>query len=155
MDSLTPLALPLLAWLGPALCVGLAAWQVRKLTQGRAPGREALTERLKGVESAEGREELRQELREERRDAERSIALSGLWPHSMARVSLATGTALAVATLAQKEGALAGHVLSASVQFIGGFAGMAGCSLFGQQAKVRAAELRRGWREAVEMAARE
>jgi hypothetical protein len=149
------LAWLVLGWLGPALCVVVAGWQVRKLSRLAAPTRAVLGERIRGLASPAERAELRQELQEQRRDAERGIALARLWPHSLARVSLASGTALGIASLAHRGAPLLETLVPAMGAFIGGFAGMAACAMFGRQAKGAAGSLRRGWREAVEMASDE
>jgi hypothetical protein len=155
LDLLARLPLLFAAWLGPALCVLVAAWRVRSLGRVRAPRPGDLREQLRRASSPAEREEVRQELRENRRDAERALAMAALWPHSLARVSLATGTALAVAILAQHGESLAERLVPATVAFVGGFAGLTGCAIFGQQAKGLASKLRQGWRDAEETAARE
>jgi hypothetical protein len=155
VGSLGPLSLLFAAWLGPALCVALAARRATRVSGLAAPARAEISARMAGALSESARQELRQELKEQRRDAERALTLAALWPHSLARVSLATGTAMAVAILAHQGDVLAARLVGAMVSFVGGFAGMAGCAIFGQQAKGAAGRVRQSWREATETAARE
>jgi hypothetical protein len=90
---------------------------------------------------------LRAELRDAQREAERALSLATLLPRSLARVALATGTALSLTTLARGL-PLAGPelVIGAAGGFVGGFVGMIGCTAFGRQARTLATELRQSWK---------
>lgn len=93
----------------------------------------------------------RAELDEERREAERALSLAVLLPRTLARISLATGTAAGLTTLARGL-PLAGPELVAGAVggFAGGFVGMMMCAAFGRQAKSLADQLRQGWKRVAE-----
>jgi hypothetical protein len=143
-------------WLSATACVAASAWHVSRLGRRAPPLVEEVRARLAGAASAAERELFRAELREDQRAAERALSLATLLPRSLARVALAMGTALSLTTLARGL-PLAGPelVLGAAGGFVGGFAGMLGCTLFGRQARSLATELRRSWKRVLEFAERE
>lgn len=145
--------LVVVAWFAAGACIGLSAWQLRRLARHRAPTRATLTAELAAATGDE-RARLEEDLRERADDAERALGLATLLPRSLARVSLATGTALALTSLAKGIGTAAALVPAGVVEFVAGFAGMTGCTLIGRQAKSLAGELRLGWREALKLAQR-
>jgi hypothetical protein len=134
-------------WLSAIACVAAAAWHVRRLARRAPPAIEEVRARLGQAGSLADRELVRAELREDQREAERALSLAVLLPRSLARVALATGTALSLTILARGL-PLAGPelVLGAGVGFLGGFVGMMGCTAFGRQAKSVAFELRQSWK---------
>jgi hypothetical protein len=145
--------LVVVAWLAAGACVAVSAWHLRRLSRFRAPARATLNAELAAATGPE-REKLEEELRERADDAQRALGLATLLPRSLARVSLATGTALALTSLAKGIGSTAALVPTGLVEFIAGFTGLTGCSLIGRQAKVLAGEMRLGWREALKLAER-
>jgi hypothetical protein len=138
----------LVAWLAAAACVSLSAWHVRRLGRYRPPSRTELRARLETPETATPDAALEDELRERAEEAERALAFATLLPRSLARISLATGTALALTSLARGIGTGATRVPAGAIEFAAGFTGMIVCTIFGRQAKVLAQELRQGWRDA-------
>ena len=100
-----------------------------------------------GLASETERELLRAELGEERRTAERALSLAVLLPRSLARVSLATGTAFSLTTLARGLPHVGPALIAgAAGGFVGGLLGMMVCSAFGRQARSVAGELRQRWK---------
>lgn len=149
MDALTLRALGFAAagWLGAAACAVASAWHVRRLARYAPPSVEVVLTRGAGLASETDRQLLRAELGEEQREAERALSLAVLLPRSLARVSLATGTAFSLTTLARGL-PLAGPALIAGAVggFLGGLVGMTACAAFGRQAKAVAGELRQRWK---------
>lgn len=149
MDALTLRALGFAAagWLGAVACALASGWHVRRLARHAPPTLEEVLARRAELVSETERELLRTELGEERRGAERALSLSVLLPRSLARVSLATGTAFSLTTLARGL-PLAGPGLIAGALggFVGGLFGMMACAAFGRQARSLAAELRQDWK---------
>ncbi len=90
-----------------------------------------------------------QALREERNEAERLLSLATVWPRSLARISLASGTALAVTSLAKGLGTPGSRLPGGMLEFSAGFVGMLVCAGFGRQARDVAAKHRQAWRDAL------
>lgn len=155
MISLPALGLVFVAWLAAAACVALSAWHVRRLARFVPPTRAVVSARLASLSSERERAEAVQALREEQSDAERQLSLAILWPRSMARVSLASGTALAVTSLAEGLDANGPRLPGGMLEFVAGFVGMMMCAAFGRQAKAAAGKLRQGWRDALRAIAHE
>lgn len=149
------IGLVLAAWFVAVGCGFLSAWHVRKLTRLAAPARAALRSRFDAISDAGERSAVLEALREEQRDVERELSNATLWPRSLARISLASGTALALTSLARGLGAGAGRLPGGLLEFSAGFVGMLVCAAFGRQAKDAAGQLRQGWREALRVLARE
>jgi hypothetical protein len=149
------LGLVVVAWVAAALCVFLSARHVRRLSRHAAPGRAELAARVQALTGAEQRAELQAELRERAEDADHALALATLVPRSLARISLASGTAIALTSLAKGLGSGLTRVPSGLLEFAAGFAGMVACSYFGRQARDLAAEIRLGWRAAIKLVSRE
>jgi hypothetical protein len=141
------------AWVAAALCVFLSARHVRRLSRHAAPGRAELASRLQALTGAAQRAELHSELCERAEEADRALGLATLLPRSLARISLATGTAIALTSLAKGIGSGLTRVPSGLLEFAAGFAGMVACSYFGRQARALATEIRLGWRAALKVAA--
>ncbi len=154
MDTLPAVALAVTAWLITGACVAMSVRVVRRLSRVSAPVPAELARRLHGLDPAE-RSAALDAFEQERADAGRALLFAELWPRSLARISLASGTALAVTSLAKGLGAGGAAVTGGLVEFAAGFAGMALCATFGRQAKEQAADLRRRWRDAAKVAARE
>jgi hypothetical protein len=142
------LAFSAAGWVSAAICVGAAGWHVRRLRRHAPPSLETVAGELARSGSETEREAIRAELRERRADAERALSLATLVPRSLARIALASGTALALTSLA-KQIPFAGPALvgAAGIGFIGGFAGLLGCTAFGRQAKSLATEMRQHWKK--------
>jgi hypothetical protein len=149
------ISLVLTAWFVAVACALLSAWHVRKLARLAAPARAELRSRFEAMSGASERSAALVALHEEQRDAERELSSATLWPRSLARISLASGTALAVTSLARGLGSGAGHLPGGMLEFSAGFVGMLVCAAFGRQAKGAATQLRQGWREALRVLARE
>ena len=113
------------------------------------PERSEIRARLAAQASASERSEIVQALREERSEAERMLALATVWPRSLARISLASGTALAVTSLAKGLGSSGSRLPGGMLEFSAGFVGMLVCAAFGRQARDVAAKHRQAWRDAV------
>jgi hypothetical protein len=143
-------------WLAALACALASAWHVRKLAGHAPPTLEQVGARLAGLASETEREHFLTELGERRREAERSLSLAVLLPRSLARVSLATGTAFSLTMLARGL-PLAGPALIAGAMggFAGGLIGMTACAAFGRQARSVAAELRLRWKQVLGVVERE
>jgi hypothetical protein len=139
----------LAAWFAAATCGLISAWHLRRLGRLAPPSRTELRARLAAQGSAAERSELVQALREERSEAERLLSLATLWPRSLARISLASGTALAVTSLANGLGPSGGRLPGGMLEFSAGFVGMLVCAAFGRQARDVAVKHRRAWRDAL------
>jgi hypothetical protein len=155
---LDPLVVRVLAfssagWLSAAVCAFAAGWHVRRLARHAPPPVEAVRKELARAGSDAEREMFRADLHERHAEALRALSLATLLPRSLARIALATGTALALTSLA-KELPFAGPevVAGAAVGFIGGFVGMMACTGFGRQAKSLAAEMRQHWKQVARVA---
>jgi hypothetical protein len=143
-------------WLSAGVCTLASARHVRRLLRYAPPSVDEVRARLASAGSESERGSLVLDLREQRAEAERALSLATLLPRTMARVALASGTALALTSLAHGL-PTAGPALTAgaAVGFAGGFLGMVSCSEFGRQAKGRAGEMRQNWKRAAETAERE
>jgi hypothetical protein len=155
---LDPLTLRVLAfsaasWVSAVSCSVASAWHVRRLTRHDPPSLDEVRVRLAKASSEGEAQSVKSELREERTEAERALSLATLVPRSLARVALASGTALALTSMASGLGQ-SGPLLvaGAAAGFAGGFVGMIACTAFGRQAKGRATEMRRHWKRASEAA---
>ncbi len=148
-------ALAAAAWLITGACVAISVRATRRLARLTPPAPAEIDARLRGLASAAEKTAAREGFGQERGEAERALLLAELWPRSLARIALASGTALAVTSLAKGLGAGGGPLPGGLIEFVAGFTGMALCATFGRQAKERASDLRRRWREAAKAAARE
>jgi hypothetical protein len=123
------------------------------------PGAEAIVERArKGAEDAppETRSaHARLELDLIRDEATRMLALATLLPRGMARIALATGTALAVIALTRygKEG-IGPATIGAFASFSGGACGSALAAWSGRRARELATTARHEWKRALMVAGR-
>jgi len=158
LDALTLRALGFAAagWLGALACTVASAWHVRRLARHAPPSLDEVRARSLTLATDADRQLFRAELGEEQREAERALSLAVLLPRSLARISLATGTAAGLTTLARGL-PLAGPELVAGAVggFAGGFVGMMVCATFGRQAKSLASALRQRWKRVVEAVDRE
>ena len=151
--SVRVLALASAGWVGAALCAVAAGFHVRRLARHAAPPLEAVQADFARAESLSERELFRAELRERHAEAERALSLATLLPRSLARVALASGTALALTGLAKQIPLVRPElVASAAVGFVGGFAGMVVCAAFGRQARSLATEMRHHWKKVARVA---
>nr|UXE44734.1 hypothetical protein Hi04_10k_c3120_00036 [uncultured bacterium] len=149
MDPLTPRLLPLAAagWLAAALCAGVAASHLRRLSRHAAPPLEEVRGRLARAANDAERALARSELLQDAAEAQRALSLAVLLPRSLSRISLASGTALALTTLARGVSHAGPPLpLGALLAFTGGFAGMIACAAFGRQANALASEMRQHWK---------
>jgi hypothetical protein len=142
------------AWLIAAVCIGISLRSLRSLARLVPPPPAGLDAR-RGAKSDPETIAARERFDKELGDAQRALLLAELVPRSLARISLASGTALAVISLAKGLGGSGAALPGGLVEFLAGFTGMALCATFGRQAKERAADLRRRWRDASKAAARE
>ena len=139
------------AWIASAACAGLAAWHARRLLARRSPGVDALVAELReGAAAPGGVEFARSELLSRQGEAERSLTLATMLPRSLARIALATGTAVALLALTSAgEGRTMSSIVGALVAFVGGLFGSTASALFGRQARERAHTARAEWRRHV------
>jgi hypothetical protein len=149
LDPLTPplLTLAVVGWIVAAVCAAIAARHVRRLSRHAAPPLDEVGARFARAPNQAAAALDRSELLQEAAEAERALSLAVLLPRSLSRISLASGTALALTTLARgisRAGPSLG--LGALVAFIGGFVGMMVCAAFGRQARSLAAEMRQHWK---------
>ena len=155
MTSLPSLGLVLAAWFAAIACSVLSAWHLRRLVRLAPPSRTELRARLDARAEDEERRQALDELFDAHREAEKMLSLATLWPRSLARISLASGTALALTSLARGLGSSASRLPGGLLEFSAGFVGMLVCAAFGRQAKEAASRLRQGWRDALRGLARE
>jgi hypothetical protein len=148
-SELPGIGLVLAAWFAAASCGLISAWHLRRLLRLAPPTRNEVRARLAAQASAAERAEVVQALREEGSEAERLLSLATLWPRSLARISLASGTALAVTSLAKGLGTSGSRLPGGLLEFSAGFVGMLVCAAFGRQARDLAAKLRQAWRDAL------
>lgn len=139
----------LAAWFVAVACSFVSAWHLRRLARLAPPSRSEIRARLAAQASAGERSEIVQALREERNEAERMLSLATVWPRSLARISLASGTALAVTSLAKGLGTSGSRLPGGMLEFSAGFVGMLVCAAFGRQARDVAAKHRQAWRDAL------
>ena len=139
----------LAAWFAAAACALLSAWHLRRLARLVPPSRSEIRARLAVQSSAAERNEVAYALREAQGEAERLLSMATLWPRSLARISLASGTALAVTSLAKGLGSGGSRLPGGLLEFCAGFVGMLVCATFGRQARDVASKLRQGWRDAL------
>lgn len=152
---LEAVALAALAWLTAGVCIAISVRASRRLARLTAPTPADVGARFRRLASGTERNLALEAFEHERGEAERAVLFGELWPRSLARISLASGTALAVTTLAKGLGAGGSALPGGLIEFVAGFTGMVVCSTFGRQAKDHASNLRRGWRDAAKAAARE
>jgi hypothetical protein len=147
------------AWASGLLCAFVAARHVKRQERFACPGAEAIVERArKGAEDAPPatRSALaRLELDLIRDEAMRMLALATLLPRGMARIALATGTALAVVALTRyaKEG-IGPATIGAFASFSGGAFGSALAAWSGRRARELASTARHEWKRALMAAGR-
>jgi hypothetical protein len=135
-------------WLSAVLCALASGWHVRRLQRHAPPALESVRAELARAPSETEKETFRAELRARKAEAERALSLATLLPRSLARVALASGTALALTSLAKQIPAGgAGSVAPAAFGFVGGIAGMVACTAFGRQAKSLASQMRQHWKD--------
>jgi hypothetical protein len=149
VTALPGIGLVLAAWFAAATCALLSAWHLRRLSRLQPPSRSEIRARLAGQASAAERSEVMEWLGEAQSEAERVLSLATLWPRSLARISLASGTALAVTSLAKGLGSGGSRLPGGILEFSAGFVGMLVCAAFGRQARDVANKLRQGWRDAL------
>jgi hypothetical protein len=126
-------------------CLSAPAFSARRLARREKPSVPALLEQIRAAKSGEARADWLWELDElmieidgaTRAPAELSLALG--------RASLASGTALAVLTLAGAPDLA--HLPEAGAAFGAGVVGAMGAAYFGRVAKRHSAELRSHWSE--------
>jgi hypothetical protein len=148
-SELPGVGLVLAAWFVAAGCALISAWHLRRLARLAPPSGSEIRARLAAQATAAERSEIAQALREERSEAERMLSLATVWPRSLARISLASGTALAVTSLAKGLGTTGARLPGGMLEFSAGFVGMLVCAAFGRQARDVAARHRQAWREAL------
>jgi hypothetical protein len=126
---------------------------VKRIERHACPGAEALVARARdqAKDAPPGSEDALALLELEliRDEANRAFAIATLVPRGMARVSLASGTAFALLSLAvyMKEGLLI-STGSATAAFLGGAVGSAVAAAFGRRARDLATSLRGDWKRA-------
>jgi hypothetical protein len=147
VTALPGIGLVLAAWFAAVACGILSAWHLRRLARLAPPSRQEIQARLAAQSSPAERNEVVQSLLDERGEAERVLSMATLWPRSLARISLASGTALAVTSLAKGLGTNGTRLPGGMLEFSAGFVGMLVCAAFGRQARDVSARLRQGWRD--------
>lgn len=134
------------AWLVSFVCIAIAAWHARRVARHASPGIEALLRELEAGAAAPGGVEFaRSELASRRTEAERALTLATLLPRSLARIALASGTALALLQLTAGEGHRMSSIVGAVVAFVAGFFGSIVSAWFGREARERARTARAEW----------
>lgn len=142
--ALRAATLAMTAWIVALVCAGASAWHVRNMRRWRSPGVDALVQTARAESSSVAF--ARSELEQVARDAERRLSLGTLLPRSLARVALASGTAVAILLLAVVRRDLPTSVPAALAAFVGGLVGSLVSATFGRQAKAVAADSRSEWR---------
>lgn len=141
---------------GASVCAIVAARHLVRLRAQRSPG---VPELLRRAESAAGEgapDELKlMELADEHAGADRVLALATMLPRALARVALASGTALAVLALMQRGDVGTPVAVGAALgAFVSGAVGAGVCGLLGRQARELGRAAREDWRRHFREAAR-
>lgn len=134
------------AWLVASVCVALVSARVRRLGKLELPSVPALVERVESLGGSATTElggDSRFWLDELVRDVDRETRVGSELPRSLGRVSLASGTALALLALIDRPGAPSW--VAAVVAFTAGVVGTVVVSLLGRLADGRARQVREHW----------
>lgn len=137
------------AWLVAAACVGIVFLRVRRLAALELPSGQALLERVHPLSSG-GVLAARAELDELLSDVDRTTSVGADLPRALSRVTLASGTALALfGLISSMTSPPWASVLGA---FFAGVAGTICIALLGRIADARARRVREHWSAAVRRA---
>jgi hypothetical protein len=136
------------AWLTSLVCVALAVWHARRVRERASPGVDALVRELRDAGTAPGGVEFaRSELSARQADAERALMLATLLPRSLARIALASGTALALLQLtAASPAGMMSAIVGALAAFAAGLFGSLASAWLGREARERARTARAEWK---------
>jgi hypothetical protein len=126
-------------------CVSATARQAWRLARRERPGSAQVLERIRGTKSGDRNADWLWELDELMIEVDGVTRAPAELSHALARASLASGTALAVLTLASAPDLA--HLPEAGVSFGVGVVGAAGATYFGRLAKVYSARARSHWTE--------
>lgn len=139
------------AMLASGACIAIAMWHARRVVSRVSPGVETLLRELReGAGAPGGSEFARSELSSRHVEAERALTLATLLPRSLARIALASGTALALLQLTiAGEGRTMSSVVGALAAFSAGLVGSMGSAWFGREARDRARTARAEWKRHV------
>jgi hypothetical protein len=139
------------AWLTTSACIALAVWHARRVRARASPGVDALVRELReGAVGPGGLEFARSELSSRQAEAERALTLATLLPRSLARIALASGTALALLQLTiAGEGRTMSSIVGALAAFVAGLFGSMTSAWFGREARERARTARAEWKRHV------
>lgn len=133
-------------------CVSAPALSARRLARRAKPSVPALLEQIRAAKSGESRADWLWELDELMIEIDGATRAPAELALALGRASLASGTALAVLTLASAPDLA--HLPEAGAAFGAGVVGAAGASYFGRMAKRHSAALRRHWSELARKARR-
>jgi hypothetical protein len=135
------------ALLAALVSVVLSARHIRSLRAHRSPGVGALVEQAERAAGAkEPVEVVLGELSEAVANADRALQLATMLPRALARVSLASGTALGILSLVAAGSAGLGSVAAGVAAFFVGAVGSGVCAMFGREAREEARTARAKWR---------
>ena len=136
------------AWLASFACVAIAAWHAQRVRHRASPGVDALVRELRdGAAAPGGVDFARSELSSRRIEAERALTLATLLPRSLARIALASGTAVALLQLTTAgEARTMSSIVGALAAFIAGLFGSVTSAWFGREARERARTARAEWK---------
>ena len=139
------------AMLASAACIAVAMWHARRVLSRGSPGVGALLRELReGAAAPGGCAFARSELSLRQLEAERTLKLATLLPRSLARIALASGTALALLQLTiAGEGRMMSSIVGALAAFAAGLFGSLGSAWFGREARDRARTARAEWKRHV------
>lgn len=143
----------ILSWLSAFACIAAVWSRARRLGRIALPSSAVLVARVRSADCAdpeEARLRARMDLDELLLEVDKETRVGAELPRSLARVSLASGTALSLLALIQSMPSPAWLPVGAA--FLGGFAGLSGASGFGRVADARARAAREHWTHAVRRA---
>lgn len=139
------------AMLTSTACIVVAVWHARRVASRASPGVAVLLRELReGAAAPGGMEFARSELSSRQLEAERALTLATLLPRSLARIALASGTALALLQLTiAADGRTMSSVVGALAAFAAGLFGSIASAWFGREARERARTARAEWKRHV------
>lgn len=143
-----------LAWLVAAVCVAVVYARARRLSAIELPTTEALVERALaegGAEPSVEHQALRRiALDEIVGDIDRETRRGAEWARALARVSLASGTALSLLGMIERRSSADWIAIAAT--FLAGVVGSVGTAFVGRLADERSRRVREHWSGAVRRA---
>jgi hypothetical protein len=134
----------IVAWLVAAACAGVAVARVRRLRALPLPSADVLLERVQQGEA--GVSGARNALDELVAEVDGATRVGSEWPRALARVSLASGTALSILGMIERPTQPPWTWVASA--FLAGMSGMLTAAFLGRMAEQRARRAREHWSSA-------